>query len=154
MLFRSETVNSRTCTRIDITISINTATGAKNWTVKLTGTKNKAGAVAIDKNGNIYAGTRSAIYGFKADGTQLWKVAGKVTEIGSFALDGETLYAAQIGGAGLLALNTSDGSTKWSVEAAGDIYAPIVDKSGNIYFTDKGGKALYQQPSKAEYHLP
>lgn len=58
-------------------------------------------------------------------------------------MDGETLYAAQIGGAGLLALNTSDGSTKWSVEAAGDIYAPIVDKSGNIYFTDKGGKALY-----------
>lgn len=29
--------------------SINTATGAKNWNVKLTGTKNKAGAVAIDK---------------------------------------------------------------------------------------------------------
>jgi outer membrane protein assembly factor BamB len=105
--------------------------------------KNKAGAVAIDKTGNIYVGTRTTIYGFKTDGTQLWKVAGKVTEIGSFALDGETLYAAQIGGAGLLALNTADGSTKWNVEAAGDIYAPIVDKSGNIYFTDKGGKALY-----------
>ena len=58
-------------------------------------------------------------------------------------MDGETLYAAQIGGAGLLALNTADGSTKWNVETAGDIYAPIVDKSGNIYFTDKGGKALY-----------
>lgn len=123
--------------------SINTATGVKNWSVKLAGTKNKAGAVAIDKTGNIYVGTRTTIYGFKADGTQLWKVAGKVTEIGSFALDDETLYAAQIGGAGLLALNTADGSTKWNVEAAGDIYAPIVDKSGNIYFTDKGDKALY-----------
>lgn len=122
--------------------SINTATGVKNWSVKLAGTKNKAGAVAIDKTGNIYVGTRTTIYGFKADGTQLWKVAGKVTEIGSFALNGETLYAAQIGGAGLLALNTADGSTKWNVETAGDIYAPIVDKSGNIYFTDKGGKAL------------
>jgi len=123
--------------------SINTSTGVKNWTVKLTGTKNKAGAVAIGKNGNIYVGTRTNIYAFAADGTQLWQVAGAVTEIGSFAMDGETLYAAQIGGAGLLALNIADGSTKWSFEANGDAYAPIVDKSGNIYFVDKGGKSLY-----------
>ncbi len=123
--------------------SINTETGTKNWTVKLTGTKNKAGAVAIDKTGTIYVGTRTNIYAFQADGTQLWKVAGAVTEIGSFALNGETLYAAQVGGAGLLALNSSDGSTKWSYEANGDAYAPIVDKEGNIYFVDKGGKSLY-----------
>lgn len=123
--------------------SINASTGAKNWTVKLTGTKNKAGAVAIDKNGTVYAGTRSTIYAFSAEGTQLWKVAGTVTEIGSFAIDDQTLYAAQIGGAGLLALNTEDGSTKWSFEANGDAYAPIVDKKGNVYFVDKGGKSLY-----------
>lgn len=123
--------------------SISTAAGTANWTVKLAGTENKAGAVAIDKNGTVYVGTRTAIYAFNPDGTQLWKVAGAVTEIGSFALDGETLYAAQIGGAGLLALNTTDGSTKWSFAANGDAYAPIVDKSGNVYFVDKGGKSLY-----------
>lgn len=123
--------------------SVNTATGAKNWTAKLKGTKNKAGAVAIDKAGIIYVGTRTNVYAYKADGTELWKVDGKVTEIGSFALDGTTLYVAQIGGAGLLALNTADGATKWNIETVGDIYAPIVDKNGNIYFTDKGGKALY-----------
>ncbi len=123
--------------------SISTAAGTANWTVKLAGTKNKAGAVAIDKNGTVYVGTRTAIYAFNPDGTQLWKVAGAVTEIGSFALDGETLYAAQIGGAGLLALNTTDGSTKWSFAANGDAYAPIVDKSGNVCFVDKGGKSLY-----------
>lgn len=123
--------------------SVNTTNGTANWTVKLSGTKNKAGAVAIGKNGTIYIGTRTNIYAYSADGNQLWKVAGAVTEIGSFAMDGETLYAAQIGGAGLLALNTSDGSTKWSVEANGDAYAPIVDKIGNVYFVDKGGKSLY-----------
>lgn len=123
--------------------AINTYNGSKNWSQSLDGTANKAGAVAIDKDGRIYAGTRSYIYAFSQDGEQLWRASATVTEIGSFAIDGSTLYAAQISGAGLVAINTADGSIKWTVPANGDAYAPVVGKNGNVYFVDKGGKSLY-----------
>ena len=123
--------------------AINTSNGMARWTKALEGTANKAAAIAIDRNGTVYAGTRSYVYAFTADGEELWKASAAVTEIGSFALDGSTLYAAQAGGAGLIAINTSDGQTKWTVGADGDAYAPIVDKDGTVYFVDKGGKSLY-----------
>lgn len=123
--------------------AINTSNRSKNWTQNLEGTANKAGAVAIDKDGRIYVGTRSYIYAFSQEGEQLWRASATVTEIGSFAIDGSTLYAAQISGAGLVAINTADGSIKWTVPANGDAYAPVVDKNGNVYFVDKGGKSLY-----------
>lgn len=123
--------------------AINTANGNAKWKKTLEGTPNKAGAVAIDRNGHIYAGTRSYIYAFDATGEQLWQVAASVTEIGSFALNAGTLYAAQTGGAGVVAVNTQDGQVKWSCAANGDAYAPIVGKDGTVYFVDKGGKSLY-----------
>lgn len=123
--------------------AINTSNGSKNWSQNLEGTVNKAGAVAIDKDGRIYVGTRSYIYAFSQEGEQLWRASATVTEIGSFAIDGSTLYAAQISGAGLVAINTADGSIKWTVPANGDAYAPVVGKNGNVYFVDKGGKSLY-----------
>lgn len=123
--------------------AINTANGSARWTQALEGTANKAAAVAIDKAGHIYAGTRSYIYAFDASGNELWKTAAAVTEIGSFALDGSTLYAAQVGGAGLVAVETSTGQAKWSQSANGDSYGPIVGKDGTVYFVDKGGKSLH-----------
>ena len=123
--------------------AINTSDGSKIWSQNLEGTANKAGAVAIDKDGRIYVGTRSYIYAFNHEGEQLWRASAAVTEIGSFAIDGSTLYAAQISGAGLVAINTADGSIKWTVPANGDAYAPVVGKEGNVYFVDKGGKSLY-----------
>ena len=123
--------------------AVNTSNATAIWTKRLEGTDNKAGAIAIDKNGKIYVGTRSFIYAFNASGEQLWQTAASVTEIGSFALDGGTLYAAQIGGGGLIAVSTADGQVKWSVTSNGDAYAPIVDKNGSVYFVDKGGKSLY-----------
>ena len=123
--------------------AIHTANGSALWTKPLEGTANKAGAVAIDRNGHIYAGTRSYIYAFDATGKQLWQVSAAVTEIGSFALSNGTLYAAQTGGAGVMAVNTQDGQVKWTCAANGDAYAPIVGKEGTVYFVDKGGKSLY-----------
>lgn len=123
--------------------AINTSDGSKIWSQNLEGTANKAGAVAIDKDGRIYVGTRSYIYAFNHEGEQLWRASAAVTEIGSFAIDGSTLYAAQISGVGLVAINTADGSIKWTVPANGDAYAPVVGKEGNVYFVDKGGKSLY-----------
>lgn len=123
--------------------AVNTSNATAIWTKRLEGTDNKAGAIAIDKNGKIYVGTRSFIYAFNASGEQLWQTAASVTEIGSFALDGGTLYAAQIGGGGLIAVSTADGQVKWSVTSSGDAYAPVVGKDGSVYFVDKGGKSLY-----------
>lgn len=120
--------------------AINTSNGNNKWSQNLEGT---AGAVAIDKDGKIYAGTQNYIYAFDNEGTQLWKVSANVTERGSFAIDGTTLYAAQKGGAGLVAINAGDGSVKWTVPANGDSYFPLVDKEGAVYFVDKGGKSLY-----------
>lgn len=123
--------------------AVNTSNATAIWTKQLEGTDNKAGAIAIDKNGKIYVGTRSFIYAFNASGEQLWQTAASVTEIGSFALDGGTLYAAQIGGGGLIAVSTADGQVKWSVTSSCDAYAPVVGKDGSVYFVDKGGKSLY-----------
>lgn len=123
--------------------AINTVNGSAKWKKTLEGTANKASAVAIDRNGHIYAGTRSYIYAFDAAGEQLWQIAASVTEIGSFALNNGTLYAAQTGGAGIMAVNTQDGQVKWSCAANGDAYAPIIGKDGTVYFVDKGGKSLY-----------
>lgn len=123
--------------------AINTANGSTKWKKPLEGTANKAGAVAIDRNGHIYAGTRSYIYAFDTTGELLWQVAASVTEIGSFALNAGTLYAAQTGGAGVVAVNTQDGQIKWTCAANGDAYAPIVGKDGTVYFVDKVGKSLY-----------
>ena len=123
--------------------AIQTADGSTKWKKVLEGTANKAGAVAIDQNGHIYAGTRSYIYAFDAAGELLWQVAASVTEIGSFALTNGTLYAAQTGSAGVMAVNTQDGQVKWSYAANGDAYAPIIGKDGTVYFVDKGGESLY-----------
>lgn len=120
--------------------AIKTSEGSIGWTKNLDGT---AGAVAIDNDGNIYAGTQSYIYAFSPNGEELWKTSAKVTERGSFAIDGTTLYAAQKSGAGLVAINTEDGSIKWTVSASGDAYAPVVGKNGNVYFVDKDGNSLY-----------
>lgn len=50
--------------------------------------------MAVDAEENIYVGTNSAIWSFSADGSQRWKSdAINVSERGSFAIDGTTLYA-------------------------------------------------------------
>ena len=123
--------------------AVDTSNGTARWTKALEGTANKAAAIAIDRDGTVYVGTRSYVYAFTADGEELWKTSAAVTEIGSFAIDGGTMYAAQAGGAGLIAINTADGQMKWTVGANGDAYAPIVSKDGTVYFVDKGGKSLY-----------
>lgn len=120
--------------------AINASNADNNWSQRLEGT---AGAVAIDKDGKIYAGTKNYIYAFNKEGTLLWKVSASVTERGSFAINGSILYAAQKSGAGLVAINTLDGSIKWTVPANGDAYAPVVGKNGNIYFVVKEGNSLY-----------
>lgn len=123
--------------------ALDAANGNIKWQQSLDGTTGSA--VAIDRNGNIYAGTSEAIYAFKGNKEQLWKLSGvNVTEQGTFALNGNTLYAALKGKAGLIAVDMTDGTNKWTYPTTGgDAYFPVVDKKGMVYFTEKGSQTVY-----------
>lgn len=123
--------------------AIHAATGAIKWQQTLDGATGSA--VAIDKNGAIYAGTSSGIYAFGKDHAPLWKIENiNVTERGAFAMVDGTLYATLKASGGLVAVNTSDGSVKWSYGTSnGDSYLPIVDKTGVVFFTQKTSQTVY-----------
>jgi outer membrane protein assembly factor BamB len=125
--------------------AINTNNGTVAWNRTVTGT---GSAVAIDASGNIYVGTSTEISKYNPSGEQVWKVETelKVTERGSFALDGTTLYAALAAGAGLAAVDMTNGTLKWTYPNGNnsDAYFPIVGPDGTIYFNEKGGdKKVY-----------
>lgn len=117
--------------------ALDATSGTIKWQKPLDGAT--GGAVAIDKNGKVYAGTNATIYAFNSNGMQLWKLDGenKVTEQGAFALNGDMLYATLKGTGGLIAVDMKTGTKKWTYPAGNDAYFPVVDKNGNIYFTDK-----------------
>ncbi len=118
--------------------AIQSSDGTILWEQGLEGSTGSA--LAIDKTGNIYVGTSSAIYAFTPQKEVLWKLDNvNVTEQGSFALRGGYLYATLKAGGGLIAVNMSTGKQEWTYKnAKGDAYFPIIDKNGVIYFTEKG----------------
>jgi outer membrane protein assembly factor BamB len=135
--------------------AINVSNGNKEWEQSITG--NTGGAVAIDNAGNVYAGTNSRVAKFNAAGVMQWETAAGsliLTERGSFAIDGTTLYAALRGGAGIAAVNMADGEIKWTFAnaSASDAYFPIVGKDGTIYFNEKNasGKVYAVNPNGTE----
>lgn len=101
-------------------------------------------AVAIDKAGNVYAGTSAAIYSFKSNKEQNWKLEEvNVTEQATFALKDQVLYATLKNG-GLVAVDMTNGTKKWTYPTTkGDAYFPIADKNGNVYFTEKGSQTVH-----------
>jgi outer membrane protein assembly factor BamB len=123
--------------------AMNATTGAADWTKELDG--GTGSAVAVDAEGNIYVGTNSAIWSFSADGSQRWKSdAINVTERGSFAIDGTTLYAGLKATAGVGAIDMSTGTIKWTSNlGSNDNYFPIVGPDGTVYYTSKGGKKIF-----------
>ena len=123
--------------------AMNATTGAAEWTKELDG--GTGSAVVVDAEGNIYVGTNSAIWSFSADGSQRWKSdAINVTERGSFAIDGTTLYAGLKATAGVGAIDMSTGTIKWTSNlGTNDNYFPIVGPDGTVYYTSKGGKKIY-----------
>lgn len=58
-------------------------------------------------------------------------------------MNGNMLYATLKGG-GLVAVDMTNGTKKWTYPTTkGDAYFPIVDKNGNIYFTEKGSQTVH-----------
>ena len=127
--------------------ALNIVDGSIKWRVEKLDDSNKGCAVAVDKMGNIYAGTNAAIYSFTSSGNERWNgknIAFKITERGAFDLHGDCLYATTLD-KGLISVNMTTGEKNWDYKnTGGNAYFPIVDKNGVIYFTEKGvsGKAL------------
>lgn len=127
--------------------ALNIVDGSIKWRVEKLDDSNKGCAVAVDKMGNIYAGTNAAIYSFTSSGNERWNgknIAFKITERGAFALHGDCLYATTLD-KGLISVNMTTGEKNWDYKnTGGNAYFPIVDKNGVIYFTEKGvsGEAL------------
>ena len=127
--------------------ALNIVDGSIKWRVEKLDDSNKGCAVAVDKMGNIYAGTNAAIYSFTSSGNERWNgknIAFKITERGAFALHGDCLYATTLD-KGLISVNMTTGEKNWDYKnTGGNAYFPIVGKNGVIYFTEKGvsGKAL------------
>lgn len=122
--------------------ALDASSGIIKWQQSLDGATGSA--VAIDKAGNVYAGTSAAIYAFKPNKDQIWKLEEvNVTEQATFALEDQMLYATLKGG-GLVAVDMTNGTKIWTYPTTkGDAYFPIVDKNGNIYFTEKGAQTVH-----------
>lgn len=123
--------------------ALDASSGTIKWEQSLDGATGSA--VAIDKAGNVYAGTSAAIYAFRPNKEQIWKLEGvNVTEQATFALIDQVLYATLKGAGGLVAVDMTNGTKKWTYPTAkGDAYFPIIDKNGNIYFTEKGSQTVH-----------
>ena len=122
--------------------ALDASSGAIKWQQSLDGATGSA--VAIDKAGNVYAGTSAAIYSFKSNKEQNWKLEEvNVTEQATFALKEQVLYATLKNG-GLVAVDMTNGTKKWTYPTTkGDAYFPIADKNGNVYFTEKGSQTVH-----------
>ena len=122
--------------------ALDASSGAIKWQQSLEGATGSA--VAIDKAGNVYAGTSAAIYSFKPNKEQNWKLEEvNVTEQATFALKDQVLYATLKNG-GLVAVDMTNGTKKWTYPTTkGDAYFPIADKNGNVYFTEKGSQTVH-----------
>jgi outer membrane protein assembly factor BamB len=125
-------------TNAGILYALNTTFGSERWTRSIADA-NTGSAVIVDNNGVVYAGSNKGLFAYNADGTEKWNRSSyNLTERGAMAINGNVIYAALRAGAGLVAVNASDGSERWTTTSNGDAYCPIVDENGVIYFTEKG----------------
>lgn len=116
--------------------------GSEIW-AQATGSGISNSTTAIDANGNIYVGTRNeGIFSWDANGIERWKFK-QLNGTGYYASpalssDGATLYAMKTNGF-LYAINTADGSLKWTepLELTGDGTGSSIsiDGDGTVYFT-------------------
>lgn len=119
--------------------------GSELWSKELPNNATTGSALLLGNNKLLYVGTNKGVFALKSqDGSSVWSNTTSVlnvTENGSMAIDGTTLYAALKGKAGVAAINTDDGNLKWNSQSQGDAYFPIVGKDGVVYHTEKSGNA-------------
>lgn len=142
----------------DIMVALDGSDGSVKWTYQFSGGHGNQDVV-IGPDGSIYTmrydnTTYLTVYAFNANGTVRWTktIVPPGSTFGgspiSLASDGSTLYFGTYSKSGanftnnglLYALNTSDGSIKWTYPS-GDFgstifTSPIVDVDGSIYITN------------------
>lgn len=131
--------------------------GTKKWEFTTGAAGGSTSVAAIDDDGTLYLSSGemeksentfvNKLFAFNPDGSVKWKYwpRNKVME-GSVAIGSDgTIYFGVKGDkdpreAGFIALNP-DGTEKWKVSLdQGESITPGIDKKGNIYFGDWGGK--------------
>jgi outer membrane protein assembly factor BamB len=122
--------------------ALSAVTGAEVWKKTLSeliSSISVGSAVLVGNDGTVYVGTNMGLFALNGStGAEVWRTTGiAVTESGSMAIHGNTIYAALTGGNGLASVNKTDGTLNWTQPADGDAYLPIVDKNGDVYFTEK-----------------
>lgn len=122
-------------------IAYNSDNGNTIWEAQLSG---NAGGVAVDANGNVYAGTSVAVWSYTSSGSKRWESESMVvTERGgSLAINAKDgiVYAVLKGKAGVAAIDMNSGITRWKYATSyNDCYHPVVDIDGNVYFCEKNG---------------
>ncbi|MBF0466383.1 MAG: PQQ-like beta-propeller repeat protein [Nitrospirae bacterium] len=150
-----------------------TSTGSTRWTFS-EATENIYGEPCIGGDGTIYIGSRDTyVYAVNPDGTRKWKykTAGSIAPLASPTLspDGLSVYVgagdphSQTDGT-LYALNSSDGTLKWSKKIDSTrVSGAVVGPDGTIYVSGNGrvnafqsdGTQLWQSADgTAEYLTP
>ena len=121
---------------------VRASNGSEIW-AQPTGSGISNSTTAIDASGNVYVGTRNeGIFSWDANGTERWKFK-QLNGTGYYASpalssDGATLYAMKTNGF-LYAINTADGSAKWSepltLTGDGTGSSLSIDSDGTLYYT-------------------
>lgn len=131
--------------------AFNAENGSQIWSAQLSG---NAGGVAVDADGNVYAGTSVGVWSYTSNGNKRWESESMVvTERGgSLAINTKDniVYAVLKGKAGVAAIDMNSGVTKWKYATEyNDCYHPVVDENGNVYFCEKNGALYAISPSGA-----
>ncbi len=123
------------------------ADGSTKWT--FTADSAIYTAAALDAAGNLYFGTLGGtVYSLAPDGTRRWAFAAgdSVTSSPALAPDG-TLYFGSYDH-NLYALNSADGSLKWTYRMGDEVRAssPAIDANGVVYIGDYDGNLYAVNP--------
>ncbi len=123
---------------------LNSADGSEMWSGSGRGVSNNT--PAVDAQGNIYHGSRfqsqdGGAYSWNSGGEKRWEIVG----VGAFyaapvlSRDGQTVYFLNTSEGKLWAINTADGTKKWSESVgtgSGTHGSSLsMDRDGTIYYT-------------------
>ncbi|MEC3880093.1 outer membrane protein assembly factor BamB family protein [Parapedobacter flavus] len=127
---------------------INSTTGAMQWEQATAGAGMSNSTTAIDANGNIYFASRvtaslGGIFSFAGNGTKRWEIEtpdfGATYSSPAISKDGGTVYFFASTAGQAVAINTADGSFKWTtpLEVGSNGVGPSlsINSDGTIYVT-------------------
>ncbi len=153
-----------------ISLDVSGSTPIQNWA--FTHGAFTAGSMAIDDDNTVYfqgdlGGGSGKIWAIKSDGTEKWSfsLSGSASRGGVVLAQDGTLYAATKEATDhFRAINSVDGSLKWTFTTGGKLSsAPVVDSDGNVYIgseddtfyvLDSSGNVKFEFPTGGNIWSP